>query len=83
MRGIVEKIRTKLDERPFRPFTIFTSDGKVATVKDPTFAWIHPAGRTIYVCPDPSSDVDEMISLTHVTKLATGSVRHSNHRRKR
>jgi hypothetical protein len=83
MRGIVEKIRTKLDERPFRPFTIFTSDGKVATVKNPMFAWIHPAGRTMYVCEDPASDADEIIHLVHVTKLASGSVRHGNNRRKR
>ena len=83
MRGIVEKIRVKLDDRPFRPFTIFTSDGRVSTVKDPTFAWIHPAGRTMYVCLDPASDADEIIHLAHVTKLASGSVRHSNHRRNR
>jgi hypothetical protein len=81
MRGIVEKIRTKLDVRPFKPFTIFTSDGKAATVKDPAFAWIHPAGRTMYVCSDPTSDADEIIHLMHVTKLAIDSVRQSQNRR--
>jgi hypothetical protein len=79
---IQERIKAMLDERPFRPFTIFTSDGRVATVKNPGFAWVHPAGRTMYVCPDPSVDVDEVINLLHITKLATG-VRHSDNRKKK
>jgi hypothetical protein len=67
----VERIKAMLDERPFRPFEIHTSDGKVVTVKAPDFAWIHPKGRTMYVCPDPNVDADEVIDLLHVTKLAS------------
>ena len=80
MKAIAEKIRAMLGGQPFRPFTIFTSDGQACTVKNPNFAWIHPFGRTMYVCPDPTSAADEVINLTHVTKLATG-VRHSQNRR--
>ena len=61
-----------LDERPFRPFDIHTSDGRRVTVKAPDFAWIHPTGRTMYVCPDPNVDADEVIDLLHVTKLTQG-----------
>jgi len=82
MKGIVEKIRDLLESRPFRPFTIFTSDGQKTTVTKPTFAWIHPFGRTMYVCPDPESAGDEVIHIMHVTKLATG-VRHSQNRKNR
>jgi hypothetical protein len=80
MRGVVEKIQGMLNSRPFRPFTIFTSDGQRTTVINPNFAWIHPFGRTMYVCPDPSSSADEVINILHVTKLATGA-RHSQNRR--
>lgn len=68
-----DRIKAMLDERPFRPFEIHTSDGKVITVKSPEFAWIHPFGRTMYVCPDPDVDVDEVIDIDHITKLVNGA----------
>jgi hypothetical protein len=68
----IKRIRAMLEERPFRPFEIHTSDGKGVTVTSPDFAWIHPYGRTMYVCPDPDVDADEVIDLRHVTKLTTG-----------
>jgi hypothetical protein len=82
MKGVVEKIRGMLNSRPFRPFTIFTSDGQKTTVNNPNFAWIHPFGQTMYVCPDPNSAADEVINILQVTKLATG-VRHSQNRKNR
>jgi len=66
------RIKTMLDERPFRPFDIHTSDGRRVTVRAPDFAWINPTGRTMYVCPDPNVDADEEIDLLHVTKLTQG-----------
>jgi len=82
MKGIVQKIRGMLESRPFRPFTIFTSDGQKTTITNPSFAWVHPYGRTMYICPDPESAADEVINITQVTKLATG-VRHSQNRKHR
>jgi len=79
---IVEKIRSYLDKRPFRAFNIYTSDGKVSTVKNASYAWIHPAGRTMYVCQDPTSDYDEIISLLHVTRLEYGGRQAHNRRSK-
>lgn len=66
----VERIRAMLDEKPFRPFEIYTSDGKVVRVRSADFAWVHPNGRTMYVCPDPKKDVDQVVDVLHVTKLA-------------
>lgn len=66
-----DRIEAMLGERPFRPFDIHTSDGKVVTVKAPDFAWIHPFGQTMYVCPDPAVDADMVIDVTHVTKLVS------------
>ena len=71
-----------LDERPFRTFDIHTSDGRVVTVRSPEFAWIHPFGRTMYVCPNPAVDADEVIDLLHVTKLSQGSQRRNGKRRR-
>jgi hypothetical protein len=68
----IARIRAKLDERPFRPFDIHTSDGKTVTVKAPDFVWVHPSGRTMYVCPNPNVDADEVIDLRQVTKLTSG-----------
>jgi len=77
-----ERTRQMLIGRPFRPFDIYTSDGQVVTVKSPEFAWIHPSGRTMYVCPNRDVDADEVIDLLHVTKLATGKSSGGGRRRK-
>lgn len=69
MQGIAERIRLMLEGRPFRAFSVHTSDGKVVTVRDANFAWLHPFGRTMYVCQDPSVDTEEVINVLHVTKL--------------
>lgn len=64
-----DRIKALLDERPFRPFAIHTPDGKSVMVNSPDFAWIHPTGRTMYVCPDPEVDAEEVIDLLQITKL--------------
>ena len=69
---LYDRLKTMLDERPFEPFDIHTSDGDVIRVKSADFAWIHPFGRTMYVCTNPDVDADEVIDLRHVTKLTTG-----------
>jgi len=78
----VQRVRAMLDERPFRPFDIHTSDGKVVTVTSPDFAWIHPFGRTMYVCPNPNVDADAVIDLLHITQLSQGRARRNGRRRK-
>ena len=70
---MTERIKAILEERPFRPFVIHTSDGKSVTVKSPDFAWLHPAGFTMYVCPNPDVDADQVVNLSHVTRLAAGT----------
>jgi hypothetical protein len=68
---MTDKIKSMLEKRPFRPFVIHTSDGDHVRVKAPDFAWIHPAGETMYVCPDPESSADQTINLSHVTRIVT------------
>ena len=78
----VDQIKTMLSERPFRPFVIHTSDGQAVTVKAPDFAWVHPFGQTMYVCPDPDVDAHVIIDLLHVTKLVSPARNGGRRRRK-
>jgi hypothetical protein len=69
---VYERLKAKLDERPFKPFYIRTSDGDVIRVKSADFAWIHPSQRTMFVATDPKFDTEFVIDLLHITKLASG-----------
>src|SRR6266480_2525090 len=74
------RLKTMLDERPFVPFEIHTSDGDVIRVRSADFAWLHPGRRTMLVATDPRSDTERVINLQQITKLAT---RGAHGRRKR
>jgi hypothetical protein len=76
-----DRLKTMLDERPFVPFDIHTSDGDVIRVKSADFAWIHPGRRTMFVATDPRFDTEDVINLRQITKLA--STRGANGRRRR
>ena len=78
---VFERLKGMLDERPFRPFYIHTSDRDVIRVKSADFAWIHPSQRTMFVATDPRFDTEYVIDLHHITKLAQG--REANGRSKR
>jgi hypothetical protein len=75
-----DRLKTMLDERPFAPFDIHTSDGDVIPVKSSDFAWIHPGKRTMFVATNPKFDTEFVINLRQITKLA--STRGANGRRK-
>ena len=76
----VERLKTMLDERPFRPFQIHTSDGDVVQVKSSEYAWLHPSKRTIYVATDPLLDTEQVIDLLHITKLSRHNGSDKKHR---
>jgi hypothetical protein len=76
-----DRLKTMLDERPFAPFEIHTSDGDVVKVRSADFAWLHPGKRTMFVATDPRFDTEYVINLRQITKLA--SIRGANGRRKR
>ena len=80
---VIERLKAMLDERPFRPFEIHTSDGDVVRVKSADFAWIHPSGRTMFVATDPRFDTEYVIDLLHITKLSQGRGTNGRHRGRR
>jgi hypothetical protein len=58
-----------LEARPFRPFTVFTSDGRQFRVKSPDFAWHPPTSRMFWVYSD-EGDRAHLIDL-HLVASAT------------
>jgi hypothetical protein len=74
----LQRLRAMLEERPFQPFRIHTSDGEVVPVKSPEYAWVHPSGRVLFVATDPKLDAEQVIDLLHITKLSTVPGRGAN-----
>ena len=66
-----QRLKAMMDERPFKPFDIYTSDGEIVRVKSPEFAWIHPSKRTMFVATRADVDSEQVIDLLHITKLVT------------
>ena len=64
-----QRLKAMMDERPFKPFDIHTSDGEIVRVKSPEFAWIHPSKRTMFVATWADVDSEQVIDLLHITKL--------------
>jgi hypothetical protein len=69
-----ERLKAVLEEKPFKQFSIHTSDGDVVRVKSPEYAWLHPSKRVILVATDARLDTEEVIDLLHVTKLSGSAV---------
>jgi hypothetical protein len=88
-----ERIKTFLTEKPFKPFTVHTGDGKEVDVLSPEFAYLHPGGRTLWISvpKKPGAKQEEDFDEHHVdvflvTKVTTpikrpgGSRRRNGHR---
>jgi hypothetical protein len=53
--------------RPFRPFTIFTADGRNCDVPSPEWLSFSPSGRTIIVHhPDDSHSILDLLLVTEL-----------------
>ena len=70
-------IKRLLDEKPFKPFTIFTGDGSSVDVRSPEFAFLQPGGRTLRVFVPLKSNAREeeefqenAIDVFLITKVA-------------
>jgi hypothetical protein len=67
---VVDQLDELLRARPFKPFTIFTSDGREFRVKSHEFVW-HPApsSRMVWIYAD-QGDKAHLIDL-HLVASAT------------
>jgi hypothetical protein len=63
----VERFKQALNNTPFRPFTIFTADGKSIPVVSREFVSLSPSGRTVVVF-DPEDRMN-ILDLLLVTNL--------------
>jgi len=77
----VEEIRKAHQARPFRPFTLRTSDGREYEVRHPEFLAMSPTGRTLVVA-DTDGTFDH-IDVVHVTSIHFNSGRSRSRRRRK
>ena len=73
-------IKRLLEEKPFKPFTIFTGDGSTVDVRSPEFAFLQPGGRTLRVFVPLKSNAreedefqEQSIDVFLITKVVTPS----------
>ena len=69
---LIEQLDELLENRPFQPFRIYTSDGRSVPVKSPEFIWHPPASRMVWVYAD-RGDKAHLIDLHLVTQFVIGT----------
>jgi hypothetical protein len=79
---LVDQLDEILNNQPFTPFSIHTSDGRAIYVKSREFVW-HPApaSRMVWVYAE-SGDFAHLIDL-HLVKSFTVGARSGNGRKRR
>jgi hypothetical protein len=61
----IEQLRRAHQARPFKPFTLFLTDGRTMEVRYPEVLAVFPAGRSIILTqPDDSYDVIDLLLVT-------------------
>ena len=70
-------IKLALDEVPFQPFTLHTSDGRKIGVHSREYAFLYPGGQTLLVSEPKSAQateesdfLDHRIDVATVTKIS-------------
>jgi hypothetical protein len=65
---LVDQLDELLDNRPFKPFVIYTADGREFRVKSHEFVWHPPASRMVWVYAD-QGDKAHLIDLHLVASV--------------
>src|SRR5690348_6190175 len=65
-----ERLKARLDERPFRPLDLHTISGAKIRVSSREFAWLHPDHRRILIAASADEDREEMIDLKKIRKVS-------------
>ena len=67
----IDELRGLLRERPFKPFTVYTTDGTPLLVWQPDFALLSPDGRTLWLYQrDMSVDVLDVMLIPRFSRTA-------------
>jgi hypothetical protein len=66
---LVHEFDELMENQPFKPFEIHTSDGRSLLVKSPEFAWHPPTSRTIWVASGKGDGRVHMIDLHLVAQF--------------
>jgi hypothetical protein len=62
------ELKTLLQSRPFKPFTVFLPNGAGFEIPHPEFAWLTPTGRTLIVGKAKEDGVD-MLEVPLITRV--------------
>ena len=78
---LVHEFDELMEAQPFRPFRVYTADGRSVRVKDPRMAWHAPADRTVIIATgSPGRIRKHIIDLRLVSRftLESGPSGHGN-----
>ncbi|MBI2826690.1 MAG: hypothetical protein HYX69_18615 [Planctomycetia bacterium] len=71
-----EQLKTALNQRPFRPFTLHLADGRGIAVQHNEFAMLSPSGRTVVVYQaDDTMNIVDLLLVTDLEMAANGKRR--------
>jgi hypothetical protein len=66
---LVHEFDDLMDAVPFKPFRVYTADGKGILVRGRQYAWHAPADRTIFVATGSQPPRKHVIDLHLVTRF--------------
>lgn len=64
---IIDELRSLMRARPFKPFTIVTSDGSEVLVHHHDYAWVLQSGAEIHV--EQRDGKVDLVSVPRITKI--------------
>jgi hypothetical protein len=79
---LVDQVDDLLEARPFKPFSVLTSDGREYYVKSHEFVWHPPASRMLWIYAD-QGDRAHLIDLHLVTSFDIGYKQNGSRSHKR
>jgi hypothetical protein len=68
---LIHEFDELMEAEPFRPFRIYTADGRAVLVRGPRYAWHAPADRTIFVATGSGNTLRKHIIDLHLVSRFT------------
>ena len=65
---LLDEIRSLIQARPFRPFTVHVSDGSEVLVHHHDYAWVLPSGFQLFV--ETKEGRVRIINVSQITQLS-------------
>ena len=72
---LVHEFDDLMDATPFKPFRVYTADGRSVLVRGREYAWHAPADRTVIIASGRGSRPKHIIDLHLVSRFTIGAKR--------